>query len=92
MEIRYEPDAEFQAESIREAAAQVAGTVARIEIVARGRLEPEGATPYFVAGKNRFRVADAASITAGKTISITGIVDDSSTPVKLTITQTRPAS
>ncbi|MBI2818873.1 MAG: heavy-metal-associated domain-containing protein [Acidobacteria bacterium] len=92
VQITYQPAASFQPQGIREAVDQVGGRVAQLQIVARGHVEPAGSNQYFVAGKNRFLVTDSSSIPEGKLISITGTVDDSETPFKLRIAQTRPTN
>lgn len=92
VQITYEPASSFQPQGIREAVGQVGARVEQLQIVARGHLEPESSSQYFIAGKNRFLVTDSASIPERKLISITGTVDDSETPFKLRIAQTRPTN
>ena len=92
IQITYQPASSFEPQGIRDAVAQVGARVAQLQVVARGHVESEGSNQYFVAGKNRFLMTDSSSIPEGKLISITGTVDDSGTPFKLRITQTRPAN
>ena len=92
VQITFQPASSFQPQGIRESVGQVGARVAQLQIVARGQVEPEGSNQYFVAGKNRFLVTDSSSIPEGKLISITGTVDDSETPFKLRIAQTRPTN
>jgi len=92
VEITYKPDSSLQPQGLREAVAQVGARVAQLQIVARGRVEADGSKRYFVAGKDRFLLADSVSIPEGKPVSITGTVDDSVTPFKLKIVESRPVN
>jgi copper chaperone CopZ len=92
VEVTYAPNSRFQPAGIREAVSQVAVSVDQLMIVARGRMVMDGTKGYFVVGEDRYILDDLSSIPPGKLISITGIIDDSSSPFKLRIAQTRPAN
>lgn len=91
VEVTYKPGSSFQPRGIREAAAQAGATVVELQIVARGRAEVDRSKRYFVAGRNRFSLIDSGALPMGKTVSVTGTLDDSATPFKLKILESRPA-
>jgi hypothetical protein len=92
VEVTYAPNSRFQPQGIREAVSQVAVAVDQLTIVARGRVVLEDSTGYFVAGTDRYLLEDLSSIPQGRPISVTGIVDDSESPFRLLVFQTRPSS
>ena len=92
VQVTYNPGASFQPQGIRGAVAQVDADVVELQITARGRIEVQGSSRFFVAGKDRFLLTNSDSIPAGAALSITGTVDDSQKPYKLKIVQSKPLS
>jgi hypothetical protein len=90
--VTYAPDSRFQPQGIRDAVSQVAVAVDQLTIVARGRVVLEDSKGYFIAGEERYLLEDFSSIPQERRISVTGIVDDSETPFRLLVFQTRPSS
>ena len=92
IQVTYKPDARFQPQGIRDAAAQVDAEIVLLQIVARGRIERQGSNSYFVAGKDRFLLTNSESTPAGESLSITGTVDDSASPYKLKLIESKRIS
>ena len=95
IQVTYKPDARFQPQGIRDAAAQVDAEIVLLQIVARGRIERQGPNNYFVAGKDRFLLTNPESAPAGgagELLSITGTVDDSASPYKLKLIESKKIS
>ena len=92
IQITYKPDASFRPQGVRDAVAQVDAKVVLLQIVARGRIERQGSDSYFVAGKDHFLLTNSASAPAGpagELLSITGTVDDSASPYKLKLIESK---
>lgn len=69
---------------------KVNAQVAQLKIVARGRVEADGSSRYFVAGKDRFLLVESAAVPTGKTLSITATADDAKQPLQLKILESKP--
>jgi hypothetical protein len=92
LQVTYKPDARFQPQGLRDAVAQVEAKIVLLQIVASGRIEKQGSTSYFVAGKDRFLLTNPESAPAGpagELLSITGTVDDPASPYKLKLIESK---
>jgi hypothetical protein len=91
VEVTYKPGSSFQPQGIREAAVQAGATVVELRIIGRGRVAVDGSKRYFVAGKNRFLLIDSRSLPVDKPVLVTGTLDDSATPFKLKVLESKLA-
>jgi hypothetical protein len=86
--ITYKPGASFQPSDIRGALKKTEVGVAQFQIGARGRVQQQAGKQFFVAGKDKFLLVSAPNspkIPAGSTVSIEGVVNDSSNPMELSV-------
>jgi hypothetical protein len=92
--LTYKPGATFRPADIRAALKKTEVGVSQIQIDARGRLQEQAGKRFFVAGKDRFLLVAAPNgpkLPAGSTVSIQGIVDDSTNPMQLRVMTVRPS-
>lgn len=89
-QVTYKNGASFRPEQIRAAVARADVAVVRFRVSARGRVQQENGKSFFVAGKDRFSLAPAPKIPAGRPLFIEGAVDDSTAPPRLTVSQFKP--
>lgn len=91
--ISHKPGATFQPAGIRGVLEPLGVTIAQVQINARGRVQEQGGRRFFVAGKNKFAVQDAAKapkIPSGTLVMIEAIVNDRSDPMELTVMTVKP--
>jgi hypothetical protein len=91
--VTYKPGATFQPGDLRTALKKTEVGVSQIQIDAKGRLQEQGGKQFFVAGKDRFLLVGAPKspkVPAGATVSVQGIVDDSSNPMQLRVMTVKP--
>jgi len=89
--VTYQPGATFQPQSLRDAVAVAHVTVVRFQIQARGRVQMEGAKPFFVAGKNRFLLVNSPQMPADQLLQVGGeIGKDSAAPIELKVLDFKP--
>lgn len=91
-EVSYKPGTRFRPQDLREAVAQAEVGVVRFHIIARGEVQEEAGKRFFLAGKDKFLLLDAAKLPLGTLLSIRGTVDDSSEPFQLKVTEFKPLS
>lgn len=89
--ITYKPGSSFQPWDIRDALERTDVGVVQFQISARGRLQEAGGKKYFIAGKNKFVLAQASvSVPADATVEVQGIVNDKPDPMELKVLTVKP--
>jgi hypothetical protein len=91
--LTYKPGAAFDPEGIRKILEPLKVGVVQFQISARGRVQEQGGKRVFLAGKNKFVLAAAASVPAiplGTPVSIEAILNDRVAPMELKILNFKP--
>ena len=89
--ITYKPGSSFQPWDIRDALDRTDVGVVQFQISARGRVQEAGGKKYFIAGKNKFVLAQTSvSVPADATVEVQGIVSDKSDPLELKVLTVKP--
>jgi len=86
--ITYKPGAQFQPSDIRSALKKTEVGVEQFQIAARGHVQEEGGTQFFVAGKDKFLLVfspNSPKVPTGISLSIEGIVNDAKNPMELKV-------
>ena len=86
-QLTYKPGASFQPAEIRKAVAMADVKVVRFRISAQGWVREQAGKRFFLAGKDKFRLMGSPEIASAAPISIEGIIDDSTEPLRLKISQ-----
>jgi hypothetical protein len=83
--VTYMGGAKFQAEALRKAVAGADVDVVRFHVSARGQVKEEESQRFFIAGEDRFLLVDSPHIPVNAPIGIVGTVNDSTSPMQLTL-------
>lgn len=75
----------FSPRTFRDAVDETGVEVLTFRIDACGIAEHVGSERWFVAGKNRFLLAEGATVPAGDRVCVSGRLDDTSTPARLEV-------
>lgn len=92
--VSYKPGAVFQPKDIREVLKRTDVGVLEFQVSARGRVEDQGGTRVFVAGKDRFVLAAAANappVPSDMPVLIEGTVNDQVNPMELKVMTVKAA-
>ena len=92
--VSYKPGAAFQPKDIRDVLKRTDVGVLEFQISARGRVQEQGGTRVFVAGKDRFVLAAAANapqVPSDTAVLIEAIVNDQVNPIELKVMTVKPA-
>ena len=82
--LTYKPGAAFEPEKIRKILESMEVGVRQFQISARGYVSEQGGARFFIAGKDKFALADT-SIPVGKPVAIEAILDDRARPMAVRI-------
>ena len=92
--VSYKPGAVFQPKDIRDVLKRTDVGVLEFQISARGRVQEQGGTRVFVAGKDRFVLAAAANgpqVPSDTAVLIEATVNDQVNPRELKVMAVKPA-
>jgi copper chaperone CopZ len=89
--VTFKPGAQFDPKAIRDAIAKAEVRVDKMHISARGVAKDENGKVFFVAEKNRFLVP-SSKLPTNVSIGIMAAVDDSKSPLELTVDDFKPAA
>src|SRR5437016_1053400 len=84
--VSYKPGAAFQPKDLRDALQKTDVGVLQFQISARGRVQDQGGTRFFVAGRDRFVLAaasDAPQVPVNTPVLIEAMLDDRAAPIEL---------
>ncbi|HLH76324.1 MAG TPA: hypothetical protein VKV28_05890 [Candidatus Binataceae bacterium] len=88
VDMSYAKDAPLNFSALDQTLAGLNANVQRLRIVARGQVAGSAAKREFVAGKNRFLLTAASpALPQGKPLIVTGLLEQGSGPMQLTVTQ-----
>ena len=93
--VSYKPGAVFQPKDIRDVLKRTDVGVLEFQISARGRVQEQGGRRVFVAGKDRFVLAAAASappVPSDMAVLLEGTVNDQVNPMELKVMTVKPAA
>jgi len=91
--LTYKPGAVFSPKAIRDVLEPLKVGVDQFQISARGRVQEQGGKRFFLAGKDKFLLAAAASVPPIPTdtpVLIEGILNDRAQPMELRALNFRP--
>jgi cation transport ATPase len=89
--ITYKPGSSFQPWDIRDALERTDVGVVQFQVSARGRLQEAGGKKYFVAGKDKFILAQTSvPVPADAMVEVQGIVNDKPDPMELKVLTVKP--
>jgi len=89
----YKPGTTFQPKDLREALKKSDVGITQLQISARGRVLEQGGKRFFVAGKDKFVLVDAANALQAPVdtpVLIEGIVNDRTDPLELKVITLKP--
>jgi hypothetical protein len=91
--LTYKPGAVFSPRAIRDLLRPLDVGVVQFQINARGRVREQGGKSFFVAGRDKFLLAAAATVSVPRdtTVIIEGILKDQANPMELKILNFTPA-
>ena len=91
--LTYKPGAAFDPRAIRKVLEPLEVGVVQFQISARGRVQEQGGKRFFVAGRDRFAVADAANAPAiplDAPVAVEAILNDRLDPMEVRILNFKP--
>jgi len=91
--VSYRPGAPFQPKDIRDVLKRTDVGVLQFQITARGRVLEQGSQRFFVAGRDRFRLAaagDAPQLPLGSPVLIEAMLNDLVDPMELKVMTVKP--
>ena len=91
--VSYKPGAAFQPKDLRDALQKTDVGVLQFQISARGRVQDQGGTRFFVAGRDRFVLAaasDAPQVPVNTPVLIEAMLDDRADPMELKVMTVKP--
>src|SRR5947208_8104868 len=91
--VSYKPGALFQPKDLRDALKKTDVGVLQFQISARGRVQEQGGTRFFVAGRERFVLTaapDAPPLPYDTPVLIEGLLNDQADPMQLRVMTVKP--
>jgi hypothetical protein len=91
--VSYKPGAAFRPGQLRDALKKTDVGVLQFQITARGRMQEQGGHRFFVAGRDRFLLADSpesAQLVSNAPVTIEAMLNDQADPMELKVMTIRP--